>query len=132
MGLLGSDAAVGPAAELPKPAAVGVPGPVDVGLERPSDAGHDKGIATPMGGMGGEVGEDVLTQGVLAQAAGSVFPVMAGEKAKVAEAKGLHELVAMTYRGKGRLKGGGDEGGSLLSCEAGSTGLLCGNRHCGS
>ena len=140
MGLLGSDAAVGPAAELPEPVGVGVSGSVGVSLEKPSDASHDKGVAASMGDMGGDVSENVLTQGVLAQAAGSVFPVVAGEETKVAEARLLHEFVATTDRtsGKGLLEGGGDEGGALLCPEAGSAGLLVlvtidgdGDRHCG-
>ena len=46
------------------------------------DTGCGDGVAASMGGMGasGDVGENVLTHGVLAQAAGSVFPVVAGER----------------------------------------------------
>ena len=72
VGCLGPDAAVNPAAELSEPVGVGVSGPVDVGLERPSDTGCNEGVAASMGGMGGDVGENVLTHGVLAQAAGSI------------------------------------------------------------
>ena len=121
VGLLGSDVAVGPAAELPEPVGVGVSGPVGVGLERPSDTGHDKGVAAS---MGGDVGENALTQGVLPQAVGSVFSIVTGEETKIAEAKLLHEFVATTDRGKGRLEGGGNEGGDLLCLEAGSERLL--------
>ena len=135
--LLGSDAAVGLAAELPEPVRIGVsPGPVNVDLERPSDADCNKGVAASMGGVGGDMGEDVLTQGVFAQAAGSVFPVVTGEEAEVAGARLLHESVATTDRGKGRLECG-DEGGGLLCLEAGSAGLFelvtigDGDRHCG-
>ena len=124
VGCLGPDAAVGPAAELSKPAGVGVSGPVDVGLGSPSDTGRGEGVAASMGGMGGDVGENVLIHGVLAQAAGSEFPVVAGEEAEVAEARLLHEFVATTDRGNGRLGGGSDEGGGLLCLEAGSAGLL--------
>ena len=136
--LLGSDAAVGPAAELPKPVLVGVlPGPVSVDLERPIDADCNKGVAVSMGGVGGDIGKDVLTQGVFAQAAGSVFPVVTGEEAEVAGARLLHESVAMTDCGKGHLECGGDEVGGLLCLEAGSAGLFelvtigDGDRHCG-
>ena len=57
---------------------------------------------------------------------------------EVAEARLLHEFVATTDRGIGRLEGGGDEGGGLLCLKAGSAGLLGlviidgdGGGHCG-
>ena len=124
VGCLGTDAAVGPAAELPKPVGVGASGPVYVGLERPSEMGRDEGVAASVGGVGGDVGEYILTHWVLAQATGSVFPVVSGEEAEVAEAKLLHQFVATTDRGKGRLEGGGDEGRVLLCLKARSAGLL--------
>ena len=137
VGCLGPDAAIGPAAELSEPARVGVSGPVDVGLESPSDTGRDEGVAASMGSMGGDVGENVFTHGVLAQAAGNEFSVVVGEEAEVAEARLLHKFVATTDRGNGRFEGGGDEGGGLLCLEAGSAGLLGlvtidgdGGRHC--
>ena len=102
------------------------------------DTGCDEGVATSMGGMGGDVGENVLTHGVLAKAAGSVFPAVAGGKVEVTGARLLHEFVATTDRGIGRLGGGSDEGGGLLCLEAGSAGFLGlvtidgdGGGHCG-
>ena len=94
-----------------------------MGLEGARDPGEDVIVAPSVGGMGGQVGLDLGTLGVDAQAFCSIFPILASEDSKIAEPVGLHEFVASPDDCRGGLEGGCDEVALLFGLEAGHGGF---------
>ena len=76
-----------------------------------------------VGGVSGQVGLDLGTLRVDAQALCSIFPILAGEDSEVAEPVGLHEFVAPPDDCRGGLEGGCDKVALLFGLEAGHSGF---------
>ena len=94
-----------------------------MGLERARDPGKDVVVASSVGGMGGQVGLDLGTLRVDAQALCSIFPILASKDSKVAEPVGLHQFVAPPDDCRGGFEGGCDKVASLFGLKAGHGGF---------
>ena len=94
-----------------------------MGLKGARDPREDKVVAPSVGSVGGQVGLDLGTLGVDAQALCSIFPILASEDSEVAEPVGLHKFVASPDDCRGGPKDGCDEVALLLGLEAGHGGF---------
>ena len=94
-----------------------------MGLEGARNPRKDEVVASSMGGMGSQVGFDLGTFGVDAQALCSILPILASENSEVAEPVGLHELIASPDDRRGGFEDGCDEVALLFGLKTGHGGL---------